>query len=199
MCVPRWPPFVGFEAQQINRSLLGFEVQTKKPSRWSWGPNYQTIPANFEAQTRKPEPQVLRPNQEKPSPLVLRPSQRKSSPPILRPNRRKPSQWFWGQTTNKPSQWFWGQTTNKPLTLVLMLNQEMVQTAHDVTRPPDRPITEYPTVRPSPVLCTRSPTPGTILVATRHAAPATCTPWDKQTWFSKRNKDKGKPTEMSHI
>jgi hypothetical protein len=45
-------------------------------------------------------------------------------------------------------------------------------------------------VRPSPVLCTRSPTPATILVAARHAAPATCTPRDKQTRFSERNKDK---------
>jgi hypothetical protein len=40
-------------------------------------------------------------------------------------------------------------------------------------------------VRPSPVLCTRSPTPATVLVAARHAAPATCTPRDKQTRFSK--------------
>jgi hypothetical protein len=31
-----------------------------------------------------------------------------------------------------------------------------------------------------------------ILIAARHAAPATCTPRDKQTRFSKQNKDKGK-------
>jgi hypothetical protein len=31
-----------------------------------------------------------------------------------------------------------------------------------------------------------------ILVAARYAAPATCTPRDKQTRFSKRNKDKRK-------
>jgi hypothetical protein len=31
-----------------------------------------------------------------------------------------------------------------------------------------------------------------ILVAARHAAPTTCTPRDKQTQFSKRNKDKSK-------
>jgi hypothetical protein len=31
-----------------------------------------------------------------------------------------------------------------------------------------------------------------ILVVARHAAPATCTPRDKQTWFSKQNKGKGK-------
>jgi hypothetical protein len=47
-------------------------------------------------------------------------------------------------------------------------------------------------MRPSPVLCTRSPTPATVLVVAGHATPATCTPWDKQTRFSKRNKDKRK-------
>jgi hypothetical protein len=47
-------------------------------------------------------------------------------------------------------------------------------------------------VRPSPVLCTRSPTPSTILVTARHAAPATCTPRDKHTQFSERNQGKRK-------
>jgi hypothetical protein len=63
------------------------------------------------------------------------------------------------------------------------------------TAPPDLSIAQPPStwpVRPSPVLCTRSPTPATFLVTARHAALATCTPWDKQTWFSKRNKDKRK-------
>jgi hypothetical protein len=31
-----------------------------------------------------------------------------------------------------------------------------------------------------------------ILITARHATPATCTPRDKQTRFSTRNKDKGK-------
>jgi hypothetical protein len=47
-------------------------------------------------------------------------------------------------------------------------------------------------VRPFLVLCTRSPTPVTILVAARYAAPATYTPRDKQTRFSKQNKIKEK-------
>jgi lipid II:glycine glycyltransferase (peptidoglycan interpeptide bridge formation enzyme) len=47
-------------------------------------------------------------------------------------------------------------------------------------------------VRPFLVLCTRSPTPATILVTARHAAPATCTSQDKQTRFFKRNKEKVK-------
>jgi hypothetical protein len=70
------------------------------------------------------------------------------------------------------------------------------------TAPPNLSIARPPstwTVRPSPILCTRSPTTVTILVAARHAAPATYTPWDKQTWFSKWIKDKGKTTEPSRI
>jgi hypothetical protein len=47
-------------------------------------------------------------------------------------------------------------------------------------------------VRPFPVLYTRSPTPAIILIAACHAAPATCTPQDKQMRFSNRYKDKGK-------
>jgi hypothetical protein len=63
------------------------------------------------------------------------------------------------------------------------------------TVPPDLSIARPPStqpVRPSPVLCTRSPTLAMILVAARHATPATCTLWDKQTRFSKWNKDKTK-------
>jgi hypothetical protein len=63
------------------------------------------------------------------------------------------------------------------------------------TAPPNlstaRPPSTQP-VRPSPVLCTRSPTPSMILVAACHATPATCTPREKQTRFSKQNKDKRK-------
>jgi hypothetical protein len=63
------------------------------------------------------------------------------------------------------------------------------------TAPPNLSIARPPStrpVRPSPILFTRSPTPTTILVAAHHAAPATCTPRDKQTQFSKRNKGKRK-------
>jgi hypothetical protein len=52
------------------------------------------------------------------------------------------------------------------------------------TAPPNLLIARPPStrpMRPSPVLYTRSPTPATILVITRHPAPATCTPRDKQT------------------
>jgi hypothetical protein len=61
--------------------------------------------------------------------------------------------------------------------------------------PPDFSTARPPSirlVRPSLVLCTRSPTPATVLVAIRHAAPTTCTPRDNQTRFSERNKGKRK-------
>jgi hypothetical protein len=54
-------------------------------------------------------------------------------------------------------------------------------------------------VRLSPILYTRSPTAATIIVAARHAAPATCTPRDKKTRFSKRNKEKGKQLKCSRF
>jgi hypothetical protein len=59
---------------------------------------------------------------------------------------------------------------------------------HDVTRPLDCSTTKYPTyVWSSPILCTKSPTPASILVATRHVTFTTYTSWDKQQCFSKPN------------
>jgi hypothetical protein len=63
------------------------------------------------------------------------------------------------------------------------------------TAPADLSIARPPSTRPvrlSPVLCTMSPIPAMILVAVCYAALATCTPRDKQTQFSKQNKDKRK-------
>jgi hypothetical protein len=63
------------------------------------------------------------------------------------------------------------------------------------TAPPNLSIAWPPSTRhvwSSLVLCTNSPIPTMILITARHAAPATYTPRDKQTWFSKWNKDKKK-------
>jgi hypothetical protein len=63
------------------------------------------------------------------------------------------------------------------------------------TAPPDLSIAWPPStrpVRPSLTLCTMSPTPSTVLIAACHVSPATCTPQDKQTRFSKRKKGKRK-------
>jgi hypothetical protein len=100
MRVPRHHPPVSFMAQPTNCSLHGFEAQTKKPSRWFWGPNHQIVATDLRPKPGKPPPSGLRPNLEEPSPTALRPN--------------------W----EKLSQWFWGQTTDKPPTLVLRLNQE---------------------------------------------------------------------------
>jgi hypothetical protein len=61
------------------------------------------------------------------------------------------------------------------------------------TASPDLSIARPPNtwhVWPSPILCTRSTTFAMILITARHTASATCTQRDKQTWFSKWNKDK---------
>jgi hypothetical protein len=46
---------------------------------------------------------------------------------------------------------------------------------------------------------TRSPTLVTVFVAARHATPTSCTPRDKQTRFSKRNKVKVKVKQNKTI
>jgi hypothetical protein len=63
------------------------------------------------------------------------------------------------------------------------------------TAPPDLSIVRPPStqpVRPSMVLCTRSPTPTTIIIIARHDAPTTCTPRQKQTRFSNETRIKVK-------
>jgi hypothetical protein len=67
-----------------NLLPLSFEAQTKKPSRWFWGPNHQTAATGFQAQTRKPERVVLK------------------------PNHKNRSHQFWGQTGRNRRPWFWG-------------------------------------------------------------------------------------------
>jgi hypothetical protein len=46
----------------INLLPVGFEAQTKKPSRLFWGPNHQTIDLAFGAQTKKPSRWFWDPN-----------------------------------------------------------------------------------------------------------------------------------------
>jgi hypothetical protein len=145
----------------INLLPLGFEVQTKKSLRWFCWSNHQTAATGFEIQTGKPERVVLR------------------------PNHKNRSHRFWGQTGRNCRPCFWGWT-KKPALLVSLCT---VQITHSVTWPLDRLATKYPTCAwPSPVLCTKSPTPASILVTARHAAPITYTSRDKQTCFSTQNR-----------
>jgi hypothetical protein len=72
--------------------------------------------------------------------------------------------------------------------MLLVSSMCMMQIAHSVTRPPDRPATEYPTcVWSSPILHTKSSTPALILVVARHVAFTTYTSQDKKTRFSTLN------------
>jgi hypothetical protein len=127
--VPRHRPPVGFVAQSINRSLLDFETQTKKPSQWFWGQNHQIIIIGFETQTEKPTTTlVLTLNQE---------------------NHHR----FWGQSReNRPSgfeaklltnrqPWFWDSTKKS----MLFIFTCTMQIAHGITWPSDRPVTKCPT------------------------------------------------------
>jgi hypothetical protein len=138
-------------AQPTNRTPLGFEAQTKKPSRWFWGSNQQIGAAGFEAQTGKPSTTlVLGLNQE---------TDRRFWGQTGRNHRHH----FWGQTGENRRHWFWGQTSeNRPSCFeaklltnrrhwfkgstkkpVLLVSTCTVQTAHSATRPLDYPATEY--------------------------------------------------------
>jgi hypothetical protein len=173
---PSHPP-VGFVAQPTNRSLLGFEAQIKKPSRWFWGPNHQTVAVDFEAQTKKPSTTlILRLNQE----TVATGFETKSEKTVL--VVLWPNHW---QTVELG---FEAQPEN-----MCSLSPRAWCRPH--TAPSDLLITRPPStwhVWPSSVLCIRSPTPATMLIAAHHAALIICTPWDKQTWFFKWIKDKDK-------
>jgi hypothetical protein len=209
MCAPRrlHPP-IGSVAQPTNCSPFGFEAQTKKPMWWFWGPNHQTVLVSSEAKMGQP---ITTSFEAKPGEAVT--TGFKDKP---RENRRHR---FWGQTgenhpsgfevkplTNRPSgfetkplinrrPWFWG-SIKKPALLIFTCT---VQTAHRITRSPDRLIIEYPTCVIIPDPLHQVSNSCTILIAAPQAAPATCTPWDKQTRFSKQNKDKGKTNETSRI
>jgi hypothetical protein len=166
-------------------------------SRWFWDPNHQTEAADFEAQIGEPSTAgfeaklgetVATSFKIKPKKIVatdfeVKPE--KTVPVVLRSNH-----WqiidlgFEAQPRNPHSLSPCGQ--DRP---------------HTVT--PDLPIIRPPStrpMRPSLILCTRSLIPVMILIADRYATPATCTPRDKQTRFSKWNKDRGsRTTEMSRI
>jgi hypothetical protein len=74
---------ISFEAQTDKPPPLGFEAQTKKPSQWFWGPNYQTVDLGFEAQIKKPLQWFWSQTTDKPSPLVLRLNWKTHAPHLL--------------------------------------------------------------------------------------------------------------------
>jgi hypothetical protein len=168
-----------------------------------WGTNRETCPTGFEV---KPDKTIT---------VSFEVKSEKTVPPVLRPKQRKPSHCFWGQIReNRPTSF--EAKVKKIITLLLrsnhwqtvpvILSWQTVDLGFKAqprnprsssprarckrhTASPDLSIVRPPNIRPvqpSPVLCTRSPTPATILIAACHATPATCTPWDKQMWFSTR-------------
>jgi hypothetical protein len=198
-------PSVGFVMQPTNWILLNFEAQTKKPLRWFWGSNHQTVAAILKTKPKNPPPPWFWGSTKKPSPPVLMPNQRNSRCRFWGQTGENHRPWFWGQSReNRPNgfeakplanrrPWFWGSTKK----LVLLVSTCMMQTAHSVTWALDFPAIEYPT-------CATISDPlhqVSYSFHDPHRCPPyhTCTPWDKQTWFSKRNKDKDKTTKMSWI
>jgi hypothetical protein len=167
-------PPIGFQAQPINHHPLGFVVQTKKPSWWFWGPNHQTVAADFEAQTGKPSNTSF---------------DAKLGETVITSFETKP-----GETVSvvlRPNHW---QTTDLGFEAQPRNSRSSFPRARCR---PHTPLADLPIVRPlstrhvwpSPILCTRSPTPTMILIAACHVAPTTCTSQDKQTWFFTRWKD----------
>jgi hypothetical protein len=137
---------------------------------------------NFKAKITKSELSVLRPQTGKLEPPVLRPNQRKPSPSVLRANWRKTIRVVLRSNHSQTVDLGFEAQPRNPR------SSSPRARCRPHTAPPDlsivRPSNTRP-VRSSPVLCTKSPTPVTILIAARHAAPATCTSRDKQTRFSK--------------
>jgi hypothetical protein len=198
-------PTIGFEAKPRETVATSFEAKLEKTITAGFEAKPpETIVACFEA---KPPETVIAGFEDKPPETVATGFEAKPLETVATGFEAKPVKTvqvvlssnhsqtvaidFETQTDEKLSKWFWGQTTHKLSTLVLRLNQETRARCRPHTTPPDLSIARPPSTRPvrqSPVPCTRAPTSGMILVATRHAAPATCTPRDKQTRFSKWNK-----------
>jgi hypothetical protein len=178
-----------------------------KPSRWFWGPNHKTRATGFEAQTGKPS-----------TTLVLRLNQETHHQFWGQTWRNRRHQ-FWGQTKKtittgfeaKPAKTVTtGFEVKSTKTVWVVLRPNHSQTVDlGVEAQPRNPCSTSPRARCIPhmtpldlsttrPLSTRPMRPSTVLIAARHAAPATCTPRDKHTWFSDRNKGKRKTKQNHH-
>jgi hypothetical protein len=149
-----------------------FEAQITKPRCRFWGPNRETRATSFEVKLGETVATDFEVKPEKTVRVVLRPNHLQTAD-------------LGFETQPRNSRFSSSCTHYRPHTTSLDL-------------PIVRPSSIRP-VRPSPVLYTRSSTPSKILIVVCHAVPVTCTPRDKQTWFSKWNKDKGKTIKMSWI
>jgi hypothetical protein len=114
-----------------NQEIVAVILMPKSLNRsyQFWDKNRKTLHHRFYDQIRKNrlsgfDAKLLThcPSHFKAKPLTNRPSGFESKP----------------LTTRRP--WFWDSTKKN----TLLISMCMIQTAHDVTRPPDRPTTEYP-------------------------------------------------------
>jgi hypothetical protein len=167
-----------------NASHHRFWGQTERNRwPWFWGQTKKST-IGFEAKPGEAVATNFEVKLKKTVPLVLRPKHWQTVPVVLRPNH-------W-QTIELG---FEAQPRNLRLSSShARCRSHIVSPDLSIVWPPS---TQH--VRLFLVLCTRSHTSATILIAVRQAAPATYTPWDKQTWFSTWYKDERKTTEMYWI
>jgi hypothetical protein len=179
-----------------KHNLLGFEAQTKKPPQWFWGPNHQTVAADFEGQIKNPQPPWFWGSTKKPTTNF----EAKSGETVTTDFEVKPEKTV--SVVLKLNHW---QTVD------LGFEAQPRNSRSSSPRTRCRPHTTLPNlpivrpsstrhVRPFSVLYTKSLTPATILVATRHTAPTTYTSWDKQIrFFNQETKIKVKQIKLTQI
>jgi hypothetical protein len=162
-------------------TLARLASKQSKPLDLNTCPTPSSFTRQFYGTTDKPYPAwFLGPNQE----TIMVISWPKS------PNH---SYRFWGINRETHSHRFWGQT-RRTVDLGFEAKSRNLCSSSPCARcrpkkaSPDLSIIRPQSTWPSPVLYIRSPTPAMILIAIRHAAPITCTPWDKQIRFSTQDR-----------
>jgi hypothetical protein len=178
----RWSKPSNLDACPASSSLHRFCGTTDKPkSRWFWGPNHQSISASFRAQTEKSTG-----------------FEAKLEKTLTTGFKVKPEKTVWVVLRSNHSQTIDLGYEAQPRNLRFSSPHARCR-SHTV--PPDlsitRPSSTWP-MRPSPVLCTRSPS----CHDPRHCTPCyTCHlhTTRQATRFSNKIENKGKTTKISRI
>jgi hypothetical protein len=115
-------------------------------SSWSRPLDLNVCPASsflhrFCGTTDKSKPVWFWGSNQETTAVILRPKSPNQSCQFWGSNRETRRRRFWGQNRENHRPWFWGSTKK----LTLLISMYMVQTAHDITRPLDRPTIKYPT------------------------------------------------------
>jgi hypothetical protein len=139
---PRNPPPPWFWGS-TKKPTLSFEIKPGETVATSFEAKLEkTVATSFEAKPAKTVVAgfVVQPRETVTIGFEAKPA--KTVRVVLRPNHsRTVAVSFEAQTDEKPSEWFWGSTKK----LTLLVSMCTVLTAHGVTRPLNRPATEYPT------------------------------------------------------